>query len=533
MELPHTSSKALSDAVGKVAAAAQAMWRYRWAGLIVAWVTTLLGIAIVLKVPSQYEASARIYVDTQSILKPLMSGLAIQPNIDQQVSMLSRTLISRPNVEKLVRMADLDLKNDSKREQETQIENLMKVLEIKSTNRDNLFTLSYRDSEGDRAKRVVQSLVSIFVDSRLSSSRNDANSAKVFIDEQIKAYESKLQTAETRLKEFRLRNIDIQSSDGQDSASRIGELSAQLEQAKLELREAETARDAARHQLSAEKSAGTSTSTQSILQESALAVSTPEIDSRIDTQQKNLDNLLQRYTEQHPDVINARRLVKELEEQKRKEVRELRKVAMAAPVVAAESSSLAHQELTRMLASSEVQVASLRARVGEYLTRYSQARKSLKTAPQIEAEAAQLNRDYAINKKNYEDLVARRQSAAMSGDLDSASGVADFRLVDPPRVSPKPVSPNRVLLVIAAFVAALGAGFLTAFIASQLRPVYQRASELREAVNLPLLGVVSLVLTDADKRRLRFDRTRFLAVSSMLLIAFIAVLLGTTMGSGS
>ena len=181
-----------------------------------------------------------------------------------------------------------------------------------------------------------------------------------------------------------------------------------------------------------------------------------------------------------------------------------------------------------MLASTEVQVASLRARVGEYTARLNHARHMLKTAPQIEAEAAQLNRDYAINKKNYEDLVARRQSAAMSGDLDSASGVADFRLIDPPRVSPKPVSPNRLLLLPAAFLVALIAGLLTAFIASQLRPVYRRASELREKIDLPILGVVSLVLSDADKRHERFDTVKFLAASSMLFIVFGAVLIAAT-----
>ena len=530
MALTHAAPNAMKDAVGQIADALRAMWKYRWPGLFVAWMAAIVGVTIALKVPNQYEASARIYVDTQSILKPLMSGLAIQPNIDQQVAMLSRTLISRPNIEKLIRMADLDLKNDSKSQQEVQIEDLMKVLEIKSTNRDNLYTLSYRNEDADRAKRVVQSLVSIFVDSRLSSSRSDADAAKVFINEQIKAYESKLQLAETRLKEFRLRNIDLQSGEGQDSATRMGDLSSQLEQAKLELREAETARDAARQQLAAEKSASTSTSTQSLLQESAVSVSTPEIDSRIETQKKNLDNLLQRYTEQHPDVISARHLVKELEEQKRKEVVELRKVAMAAPTMSGGgSNSLAYQELARMLASSEVQVASLRARVGEYTARYNHARSMLKTAPQIEAEAAQLNRDYAINKKNYEDLVARRQSAAMSGDLDSASGIADFRLIDPPRVSPRPVSPNRFLLLPAAFLAAIVAGLFTAFVASQLRPVYRRASELREKIDLPLLGVVSLVLSDIDKRHERFDRVRFIAASGMLFVVFVAVLVATTL----
>jgi polysaccharide chain length determinant protein (PEP-CTERM system associated) len=156
MALTTHAPNGMKEAVGQITDALEGVWNYRWLALIVAWVVAIFAVTIALRVPNQYEASARIYVDTQSILKPLMTGLAIQPNIDQQVSMLSRTLISRPNIEKLIRMADLDLKNDSKRQQEAQIEELMKVLEIKSTNRDNLYTLSYRDGDPDRAKRVVQ-----------------------------------------------------------------------------------------------------------------------------------------------------------------------------------------------------------------------------------------------------------------------------------------------------------------------------------------------------------------------------------------
>jgi hypothetical protein len=119
----------------------------------------------------------------------------------------------------------------------------------------------------------------------------------------------------------------------------------------------------------------------------------------------------------------------------------------------------------------------------------------------------------------------------MSGDLDSATGVADFRLIDPPRVSAKPVSPNRLLLLPAAFLAALVAGLITAFTASQLRPVFERTSDLRQKIDLPILGVVSLVLSDIDKRRQRFDRVKFLAASSMLFIAFGAVMIATTIAS--
>lgn len=523
----------MEELIAQVSTAIKGMRKFRWHGLAVSWIVAVLGVTVALRWPEQYEASARIFVDTQSILKPLMSGLAVQPNIDQQVGMLSRTLISRPNIEKLVRMADLDLKNDSKTQQEAQVEGLMKGLEIKSAGRDNLYTLAYRDSEGERAKRVIQSLASIFVESSLGASRKDTDSAKVFINEQIKSYEAKLQAAETRMKEFRLRNIDLQNGDGKDSAARLVELSTQLEQARLDLREAETARDSARQQLAGEKAGGAGATTQSLLQESSLSVSTPEIDARIEAQKKSLDNLLQRYTDAHPDVIGVRKLVKELEEQKRREVAELRKLAMAAPtMISGGANSLAVQELNRMLATSEVQVASLRARVSEYTSRYNQARGMLKTSPQIEAEAAQLDRDYAVNKKNYEDLVARRQSAVMSGDLESASGIAEFRLIDPPRVSPKPVSPNRFLLLLVALLAALTAGLATSFAASQLRPVFYKGSELRQKFGLPLLGVVSMVTSDLQMRRERVDKARFVAASGTLLGLLVVILVATAIISG-
>ena len=501
------------------------MWKFRWTGLVVAWVVGALGAVVAIKVPDRYEAMARIFVDTQSILKPLMSGLAVQPNVDQQVTMLSRTLISRPNIEKLVRMADLDLKSESKTQQETLIENLMKDVTIKSTGRDNLYSLTFVDPDKEKAKRVIQSMVSIFVESSLGASRKDTDSAKVFLDEQIKTYEAKLEESESRLKEFRLRNLDMQTGDGKDAAGRLAEIGQQLETAKLELREAENAREAAKKQLDAAKNSPDGNNGLELLQGQgqAAVIATPEIDARIDAQRRNLDSLLQRYTDQHPDIINTRRLLADLDEQKKREVVELRKVAAAVPPVQVQggNANLAMQEMGRLMATAEVQVASLKARVAEYQSRYAQARAQSRTSPQIEAEAAQLNRDYAIIKKNYEDLVSRRQSAVMSGDLDMASGVVDFRLIDPPRVSPRPVWPNRLLLLAIAMVVAVGAGLFTSFAGSQLRPVYNDAQELRNVTGLPLLGVVSMILTDSERKGERNNKVRFYFGAGGLLASFL------------
>ncbi len=508
------------------------MWKFRWPGLIAAWVAALVGAVVVWRIPDQYEATARIYVDTESILKPLMSGLTVQPNVEQQISMLSRTLLSRPNIDKLIRMADLDLKSMSKRDQDTLADRLMQGVEIRTGGGANLYSMAYRDTEPDKAKRVVQSLVSIFVESGLGASRKDTDSAKTFLGEQIKSYEQKLEEAETRMKEFRLRNLSMQSGDGKDATTRLGEISRLLEQAKLDLHEAENSRDAARAQLKEEK-AGSGGIVSSLLEESATQIATPDIDARIDAQKRNIDQLLQRYTEAHPDIVYSRKLLRDLEDQKKREVAELRKAAANRPTSSSTGSggSLATQELGRLLAASEVQVAGLKARVAEFSARYAAAKEALKTAPQIEAEAAQLNRDYAITKKNYEDLVARRQSAVMSGELDVASGVADFRLVDPPRVAPKPVSPNRPLLLPIVLAASLALGLAVSFVGFQLRPTFSSPEDLRLKTGLPLLGVVTMLTSEADRRRERTGLFRWVAASGGLVGVFVAAMIAVTLMS--
>jgi polysaccharide chain length determinant protein (PEP-CTERM system associated) len=514
----------MNELIQQVGAVARGMWKYRWPGVIVAWVVAAVATVGVFRIPDKFEASARVYVDTQSILKPLMAGLAVQPNVDQQVGMLGRTLISRPNVEKLVRMADLDLGASTKEQQEELVDKMTTALRISSTGRDNLYTLSFEHEDQDKAKRVVQALLSIFIESGLGANRRDNITAKQFLDEQIASYERQLDEAEAKMLAFRLRNLDLKGVDGRDSAARLSEISEQLSRARLELREVENARAAARAQLEAERQQQSNLATASLLQESSISVATPEIDARIDAQKRNLDTLLTRFTDQHPDVVMTRRLLKDLEAQKAKEVQALRQAAMAAPppAVGSGAQNIALQELSRVVAATEVQAASLRARVGEYESRMAKAREDMKLAPQLETESAQLSRDHALLKKNYEALIASRQSAEMSGQLESASGLADFRVIEPPRVSPKPVSPNRLLLVPLALVAALGAGLFVAFAISQMRPAVFSASDLRQKTGLPVLGVVSMVMDAAESRRVRMDLLRFTLASGGLVGLFIA-----------
>jgi polysaccharide chain length determinant protein (PEP-CTERM system associated) len=497
--------------------AARGMWIHRWLGLATAWAVGASALAWIAVQPPRWEASARIFANTDSILKPLMTGLTVQPNEELRIVMLSRLLISRPNVEKLVHTVGLDAQARSADEREQIVDGVMRTLEVKAAGRDNIYTLTYRDAEPGRAKQTVEVLASMFMESSKGGTVEDTNAAKKFIDEQIAVYEHKLQDAENHLKEFRVRYFGMTPGEGKDFFVRMSETNALLSQARLELREAEKAREAFRRGLASEESTLDANGGGAARAAGAIT----EIDARIDSMRRSLDTMLQRFTDDHPDVLGTRRVLRELEEQRRQVI--AANPASARPVVApATTGQRASETLKVSLAQAEASVASLSSRVAEYTQRYNQLKQSAALVPQLEAEYAQLNRDYDVNKKNYESLVSRRESATISGEMQSVAGVSDFRLIDPPRVSPSPVSPNRRLMVPMALIGALTAGLVVAYVANEVRRTFHDGRSLREASGLPLLGVISMILTEPKRRAERRLTLLFVGGVAALFVTYTA-----------
>jgi hypothetical protein len=166
----------------------------------------------------------------------------------------------------------------------------------------------------------------------------------------------------------------------------------------------------------------------------------------------------------------------------------------------------------------------LRAKVGELDARYAQLRAAARMQPELEAELAQLNRDYDIQKKQYEGLVARRESAAISGSMDATAGVADFRVIDPPIVAPKPVAPNRLLLLAGALVLALAAGIAASLVVSQVFPTLYDSRRLRELSGRPVLGTVTLLASPGVVQKRRRSTLLFAGgVASLVAVYGLAI----------
>lgn len=508
----------MDELIHRILTRLRGMWHRRWIGLAAAWIAAIVGVSVALRIPDRYEASARVYVDTQTLLRPLLEGVSIQPNLDQQVVLMSRTLISRPNVEKLVRMADLDLVTKSDAARDELLDNVMKGLQLSGNASTNLYVISYKDANPEQAKKVVQALLTIFVDSNLGEKRIDTRAAVKFVDEQIRQYETTLKNTESRLKDFKLKYMGVAGQGNQDYFAKLSALGGAIEGAKLELRAAEESRDSYKRELAGESPV--------LLPEGpAPQLAVPEIDTRLATLKSQLDGLLRRYTDDHPDVIGTRRIIEQLEEQRRQEVQARTKAAASSVGRSGEGAADRNpvfQQLKVSLAEAEANVAALRAKLNSYQGQYAQLKTEAQLVPQVEAEFAQINRDYDIQKKTYETLLQRRQSAAIGEGVQDAGGT-QFRVVDPPRVAPQPVPPTRIALLGIALAAALLAGLVTSFVVSEIMPTFHDARSLQEATQRPILGMVTMLSSEAINRSRRRNALYFAGGASGLIAAFAAV----------
>ncbi|SER66169.1 polysaccharide chain length determinant protein, PEP-CTERM locus subfamily [Nitrosomonas sp. Nm51] len=507
----------MDELITRLYVSIKGIWKYRFLAVIIAWLVAIAGWIMILKLPDNYEASARIYVDTQNIIRPLMEGMTVSPNVQQQISIMGRTLINRPNVERIIRMVDLDIQITSDKEKERLITELMKDIKLGAGVGDNIFTITYNHKNPVLAKDIVQSLLTIFVEEGLDGKKDDSSSALRFIDQQIAAYEEKLIAAENALTEFKQKNLGLLPGQGSDYYAQLLKAEEDMRQAQLALKEAEKGRDAIRKQISGDEPVFV---LEPFVVENEPIVN-PEIDARISSLNEKLDTLRLNYTELHPDIVSTKRLIAQLEEQKQEEAKHI----FSTSKDPGRNYSPMLQQLNIALADAEAAVASMAARVEEYTARYERL-KSLSTAiPRVEAEFTQLNRDYNVNRANYEQLLERRVSARMSGELTSATGLLSFRIIDPPQVPEIPAGPNHMILFSMVFFASLMAGIAVAFVISQVRPSFYSQSDLREFTGLPVLGSVPMIWTAQQKAK-RKQRLFIFGMSILLLtVAYAALLL--------
>lgn len=509
----------MKDLLPQVIEHARGAWRFRWAAVALAWVIAIGAGAVVLLMPDRYEARARVYVDTDSVLKQLMSGLAVGTDVMNEVNMMSTVLLSRPNLDKVARETDLYLRATTPEQMDALLERLSKSI-ILTGGSQNTYSLTYIDTDRQTAQRVVQTLLDSFVEDTLGIKREDASSAQRFLDEQIHLYEDRLRAAEERLAEFKRKNVGLMPRETGDYYTRLQTELSGIDTLKAKIRQVESRREEQQRQLSGEEPSFGLVGPSEAGPPSAY-------DIRIGELQAKLDGLLTQYTEKHPEVISLRQNIAELEKEKAaKKPRTMPSTGLDPNKLALRQLDInpVYQSMKIALSQTDTELAELRQQLSEAERRIADLKGRVNTIPDVEAELARLNRDYDVNKQNYTALTQRRESARISEQADQSTDKVKFRIIDPATVPILPVAPNRPLLLTGALLFALGAGIAAAVLLDQLWPAFCSRRRLQEAVGLPVLGTITAMKylgTVAWYRRAEF---RFGAAVVALVICYGAVL---------
>ncbi|NNF67758.1 MAG: hypothetical protein HKM98_09650 [Gammaproteobacteria bacterium] len=487
------------------------MWRYRWRALLVSWLACVIGWLLVYSLPNVYEATTRVYVDTDSVLRPLLKGLTTESNVMNQVNMMTRALLSRPHLEEVARETDLDLRANTPREMENLIESLRSSIQIRTT-RDQLYTITFRDHNPRTAHAVVQNLLSNFVGDTLQGNRSDSQVAMRFLNEQIADHEARLVEAEERLAQFKQKNVGVMPDTTGDYYARLQSSAAELQELNSQLSLAQRTRSELQRQLRSE---------EPVLRADNL---TAEYDLRILSAENALRDLTLQYTDRHPDVISTKDLIERLKEQKEEAI------ASGSAGGASDPDDLnpVYQSMKIELNSTEVEIAQLQAKIEQQEARVLGLQRAVDTIPGVEAELAKLNRDYEVTKARYEALLERFESARLTEDAGQSNENVKFRVIDPPTIPLEPIGPNRVMFLAIALVFGLAGGGLFAYSMNQVDPVFSGLSDLPAESGIRVLGSVSAILTPGQRFSRGLQIGAFMTGVTLLLGTFLAAVVFRT-----
>ncbi len=490
-------------------------WRRRWMGLTIAWTICGVGWVGLYTIPNQYESSARLFVDADAILTPLLRGLAADSASTSQLEVLQRTLLSRPNLEKLVSKTDLDLSLTSASDRERLVTRLAIQIKVSPLTK-NLFTIYYRDTNPKLAHDVVQTLLTIFIESITGGSRIDMENARHFLERQIQSYEQQLRAAEKRRADFRARYIEILPSDNNPSVPALEGARSQVQALEGRLQDALTSRDAFKNEIK-------NTPPMLVLETmQSDGHSSPKL--RLQEAREQLDLLLQRDTDQHPDVISQRKLVESLKQElvSSEAARPGQRPAggrNADPNVPRRSApNQVYDQLRVMLIDADTQVVSLRRQLDDAIRYRDRLEKTQHEQPGLIAEYQNMDRDYSVLLRNYEELLSRLQSANIAQAADTQADKVKLQIVDPPETPRLPVAPNRTLLVTGVLLGGLGMGAGITVLLGQLDSCFSSVGDLR-ALGLPVLGGISVFGPKSLRKRLMAG-VRFSVVVALLVSVY-------------
>jgi polysaccharide chain length determinant protein (PEP-CTERM system associated) len=509
----------MQDLLEKLLGELRNSWRFRWYALAAIWGVALAGWLVVYSLPNQYRVMARVHVDTASFLRPLLHGLAVQPNLNQEVKLLTKTLLSTPNLEEIARKSNLDLGGLTQEEKSSLLDGLRQNIKLQNAGTD-LYLISYTAPNPAMAKDVVQQVLNVMMTNALGSSQQSSVAAQSFLKKQVQDYAKQLNGAEQALARFKRENVGLMPSGGGDYFSQLQAVQSKREDLKNKLAIASAQERTLSQQIHAMETGQTSVRPSSDPQVQAL-------NTQIQNDEQQLNSMLTQYTDAYPGVVDLKDRIR-LEKKQRTDLISKLKNKKTGTF---DPTNLVYQDLSMQLNKTSVQIQTLKTQIAQADAQIAKFKSKAGQMADIQAQFESLTRNYQVTKKQYDSLLSRLYSAQLSQSAQTSGNPLKFQVIDPPVTPLAPVAPKRHLMAFMVLIAALGAGGALAFLLSQLKPVFLTRSDLAEMFALPVIGAVSFAGAPSIQRTRRGKLALFWAGCGVFLLAGIVAILFANEGA--
>jgi polysaccharide chain length determinant protein (PEP-CTERM system associated) len=496
--------------------ALQIAWRLKW-WILIPSILVAAGVAAWTRsLQDVYRSDTLIMVVPQRVPESVVRSSQTATLADRLQS-ITQQILSRSRLEKIIE--DLNLYANARKTgiMEDIVDGMRDDIGVEPVKGD-AFRVSFSSQDPRTAMRVTERLASLFIDESLRDREVLAEGTNQFLESQLEDSRRQLVDVEKRLEDYRRRhdgqlpnqleanlqgvhNTEMQVQSLVDSLNRDKDRHLVLERAIADASAAESV---------APTPAPTTTGPQTAAQQLAAA-------------QDSLQALLLRLKPGHPDVLRLKRTIAELQQRADAEAAEAPVSIETAPGLSPEAIRQSRiQDAKAELAALDKQIAAKTQNEKELRDNIAVYQRRIEATPTSESELTDLTRDYGTFQQTYTSLLAKKQDTQIAANLERRQIGEQFRILDPARLPTRPATPNRPRYYTFGIVAGIGLGLTLAGLLEYFDRRMRSETDVRAALNVPVLAMIPLIQTSAVKSRRRSPKKTDVAAALILLATDLA-----------
>ncbi len=469
-----------------------------------------IGLGIYLTTPKEYQSSSLLSYQRQGI-SPNKLSPDVESKIRDIVNTLTQIVTSRTNLEKIIK--DLDLYHEQRNilPIEDVIDIFRKKILVAPSGVGEVFTVSYSGRDPDKVVRVTNALAAQFIEENLKYRQERATDTSSYTSQELQMAKKVMDAQDEAMRDYKLQNYNEMPEHREANISRLTALQGQYQGKQESIQDLERTLVLIQDQMN---------NRRMLIQQSVEpVVNGTEANSKqtLANLRSDLDRLLLKYTDKHPEIVRLRKLIDKMEIETASENPGNNEFSNGSrPNVQDVGYDRILMQLETQQKGVRLNIAKVENEKDQLQKRIEQVEKWVAAAPIRETEWTSLTREYGQLKKHYDYLVGQNLQAESMLNLEERQKGSQFKIEDPAINSGKPVKPDFLKIMGISALSGLGLGLALTLLLDFFDASFRDPETLEPLLGVSLLITIPYIETDIEQKNITMHRV---LIGSVFLVA--------------